>query len=63
MSQFDLENTGRIGRCATALILCCADVMRRRWRRSKCNSRTNGLTPSQTVGPYFSYGLTLERPI
>ena len=31
--------------------------MRRRWRRNSAGN-SKGLTPSQTVGPFFKYGLT-----
>src|SRR3954462_4015300 len=57
------KTPSRNGRCATASTSYCAAATRRRWRRSnvqdsKANEMANGITPSQTVGPYFAYGLT-----
>jgi len=49
-------------------IVCCAGPTPRRWRnnsagRLSTTPRTNGITPSQTVGPFFKYGLDAERPV
>ena len=57
ISSFDLEKPSRNGRCATASISSCAAAAPRPWRRNSAESR-QGITPSQTVGPYFAYGLT-----
>ena len=39
--------------------MCCAGATPRRWRPSKCRqTKPDGITPSQTVGPFFAYGLT-----
>ena len=32
--------------------------MPRRWRRNSARTSRQGITPSQTVGPFFKYGLT-----
>src|SRR5690348_14425233 len=44
------------GRSASASILCCADATRHRKTRTSTNM--SEITPSQTVGPFFAYGLT-----
>src|SRR5262249_36862871 len=43
----------RNGLCASASTSSCAVANRPRW-----SNEMSGITPSQTVGPFFAYGLT-----
>src|SRR6185437_12135641 len=53
------------GRSASAGTSFCADAKRRRWITTSTSARSSAqerpmseITPSQTVGPFFAYGLT-----
>ena len=64
VSRFDLATTEPgMGTRLPGSMSCCADATRRRWKTRMTTDGTTGekplgITPSQTVGPFFGYALT-----